>query len=141
VIGAPGPSRVYVYQPAASTVSATLAVRSASGITAAGAAPRCGNGIREGDEQCDDGNSIDTDDCRNDCTLQKCCTIDPLAADRCNDFDPCTDDILDPSGGCKNIDNGTCCTSDASCAADPTSPLSAASPPSPSDSPHHPPPR
>jgi len=69
VIGAPGPSRVYVYQPAASTVSATLAVRSASAITAAGPAPRCGNGIREGDEQCDDGNSIDTDDCRNDCTL------------------------------------------------------------------------
>jgi cysteine-rich repeat protein len=121
VIGAPGPSRVYVYQPAASTLAAsTLAARNASGITAAGPTPHCGNGIREGNEQCDDGNSIDTDDCRNDCTLQKCCTIDPLAADRCNDFDPCTDDILDPSGGCKNVDNGTCCTSDASCAGDGT---------------------
>jgi cysteine-rich repeat protein len=116
VIGAPGPSRVYVYQSA----SGGLTLRNARGITAAASGPRCGNGIVEGAEQCDDGNSIDTDDCRNDCTLQKCCTIDPHAADRCNDFDPCTDDVLDPSGGCRNIDNGTCCTSDASCAGDGT---------------------
>lgn len=29
----------------------------------------CGNGIAEGDEQCDDGNENDTDACRNDCTM------------------------------------------------------------------------
>ena len=28
----------------------------------------CGNGIVEGDEQCDDGNAADADACRNDCT-------------------------------------------------------------------------
>jgi cysteine-rich repeat protein len=32
-------------------------------------APVCGNGIKETGEQCDDGNQIDTDACRNNCTL------------------------------------------------------------------------
>lgn len=32
-------------------------------------APVCGNGVKESGEQCDDGNTIDTDACRNDCTL------------------------------------------------------------------------
>jgi cysteine-rich repeat protein len=31
-------------------------------------APVCGNGIKESGEQCDDGNTIDTDSCHNDCT-------------------------------------------------------------------------
>jgi cysteine-rich repeat protein len=30
--------------------------------------PMCGNGIPEGTEQCDDGNSDDADGCRGDCT-------------------------------------------------------------------------
>lgn len=29
----------------------------------------CGNGVREGTEQCDDGNTNDTDECRNDCSI------------------------------------------------------------------------
>jgi cysteine-rich repeat protein len=32
-------------------------------------APRCGNGVVEAGEQCDDGNMINTDACRNNCTL------------------------------------------------------------------------
>jgi len=31
--------------------------------------PCCGNGVKEGGEQCDDGNSNDGDQCKNDCTL------------------------------------------------------------------------
>ena len=111
LIGAPGPGRVYVYT---GVVSTSLAVTNARGSTAAAATsgPRCGDGHVEGNEQCDDGNDIDTDDCRNDCTLQPCCVIDPLAANRCDDFDPCTDDSFDATTGtCSNVDNGQCCTS------------------------------
>ena len=118
LIGAPGPGRVYVYT---GVVSTSLAVTNARGSTAAAATsgPRCGDGHVEGNEQCDDGNDIDTDDCRNDCTLQPCCVIDPLAANRCDDFDPCTDDSFDATTGtCLNVDNGQCCTSDAACAGD-----------------------
>ncbi len=32
----------------------------------------CGNGRTEGDEQCDDGNQVNEDACRNDCTLPYC---------------------------------------------------------------------
>ncbi|HPS31716.1 MAG TPA: DUF4215 domain-containing protein, partial [bacterium] len=34
--------------------------------------PVCMDGILEGDEQCDDGNSVNTDSCRNDCKVPKC---------------------------------------------------------------------
>jgi cysteine-rich repeat protein len=122
IISAPGPGRVYVYSRKADGGTTSLVVRNALGAAAAAvSAPRCGDGNVDAGEQCDDGNSIDTDDCRNDCTLQPCCVIDPLAADRCNDFDPCTDDSVDPDTGlCVNVDNGQCCTSDSSCAGDST---------------------
>jgi cysteine-rich repeat protein len=122
IIGAPGPNRVYVYGPNTGSGTTSLAVRNAFGATAdasVASGPRCGDGNVDPGEQCDDGNNIDTDDCRNDCTLQPCCVIDPLAADRCNDFDPCTDDSIDANTGlCVNVDNGQCCTSDSSCAGD-----------------------
>jgi cysteine-rich repeat protein len=122
LIGAPGPGRVYVYSRRADSGTTSLAVHNALGATSAASVasgPRCGDGNVDPGEQCDDGNNIDTDDCRNDCTLQPCCIIDPLAADRCNDFDPCTDDSFDANTGlCVNVANGKCCTSDSSCAGD-----------------------
>ncbi len=32
----------------------------------------CGDGTTDTSEQCDDGNTVNTDDCRNDCTLPRC---------------------------------------------------------------------
>ena len=117
IIGAPGPGRVYVYTRKADAASTSLVARNALGGLSATSTPRCGDGNVDPGEQCDDGNDIDTDDCRNDCT-ERCCVIDPAAAERCNDFDPCTTDSVDASGACVNVDNGTCCSSDASCAGD-----------------------
>ena len=34
--------------------------------------PYCGDGFEDADEDCDDGNQIDTDGCRNDCTIPGC---------------------------------------------------------------------
>ena len=36
------------------------------------AGPICGNGVTEGDEACDDGNEVETDACRADCTAARC---------------------------------------------------------------------
>src|SRR5439155_1175611 len=73
LVGAPGPSRVYVFRP----TGQASALR-AETIRTAARGPRCGNGIVEPGEECDDGNAVDTDDCRNDCTRPICCTLDPL---------------------------------------------------------------
>ena len=111
LVGAPGPSRVYVFRP---TRQAAQALRTEA-IAAARGDARCGNGIVEPGEECDDGNTVDTDDCRNDCTRPLCCTLDPLAQGRCDDNDPCTDDSFDPTTGCSHVPNGRCCQSDADC--------------------------
>jgi cysteine-rich repeat protein len=34
--------------------------------------PGCGDGVKSGSEECDDGNQVDTDTCRNACKLPKC---------------------------------------------------------------------
>jgi cysteine-rich repeat protein len=48
----------------------------------------CGNGTPEGLEQCDDGNNVSGDGCRNDCTRESCGdgTLDP--GEECDDGDP-----------------------------------------------------
>ena len=111
LVGAPGPSRVYVFRQAAQASSALRA----EAIRPAARGPRCGNGIVEPGEECDDGNAVDTDDCRNDCTRPLCCTLDPLQQERCDDNDPCTDDSLDPTAGCIHVRNGRCCQRDTDC--------------------------
>ena len=48
--------------------------------------PECGNGIEEGDEQCDDGNTIEGDGCENDCTLTPDCGDGTISGDEeCDD--------------------------------------------------------
>ena len=56
----------------------------------------CGDGVPDTGEQCDDGNDVNTDDCRNDCTLPRC-----------------GDGILDPNEICDdgNTTNGDGCSS------------------------------
>jgi cysteine-rich repeat protein len=121
LIGAPGPSRIYVFAPAAGAIVRSGRVRAA--VSTPG--PRCGNGIVEEGEACDDGNAVDTDDCRNDCSGSYCCAFDPLAGSRCDDGDPCTNDVLDSTVGCRHIDNGTCCPEQPACAGDQTCSLCA----------------
>jgi len=47
--------------------------------------PECGDGHVDSGEQCDDGNDINTDDCRNDCTLPVCGDGIKDANEQCDD--------------------------------------------------------
>ncbi len=52
--------------------------------------PVCGNKIKEGVEECDDGNTVNGDGCENDCTFV-CKPGDPLRGDvKCDDKNVCT---------------------------------------------------
>ena len=120
VIGSSGRGRVYVYmrsQPQGMAAVLSM-LRDTLVPSAIAAGPQCGNGVLDAGEVCDDGNDVDTDDCRNDCSGGFCCVLDPATiAQRCNDFDPCTDDTFDAATNrCVNVDNGTCCMSDNDCA-------------------------
>lgn len=108
---------------------------------AAGTGPVCGDGVREGDEQCDDGNVANGDCCSSACVLDApgmpcndgnlCTTGDTCAAGSCtpgttvtcNDGNDCTDDACDPSSGCSSspntdaCDDGDPCTSADRCSA------------------------
>ena len=75
-----------------------------NGATCRGDCTYCGDGNVETSEQCDDGNTVDTDSCRNDCTLPKCGdgVLDP--GEECDDGndvdgDECTDCTIDPYCG------------------------------------------
>ncbi|TMC60341.1 MAG: DUF4215 domain-containing protein, partial [Chloroflexi bacterium] len=94
VVGTPGPSRAYRFDPLGLSLAAHASV--AARLTANSASGLCGNGIVDPGEQCDDGNTNDFDDCRNDCTLPLCCFILPATEQYCDDGNPCTDDTFDP---------------------------------------------
>jgi hypothetical protein len=111
LIGSPGPSRVYLFDPIVQ--AATFALRAAPFASTPPA--QCGNGLVEGTEACDDGNTNDLDDCRNDCTQGLCCAVDALVG-RCDDHDPCTDDRLGPNGCMYTAKTtGDCCADDGQC--------------------------
>ncbi|MDC0675873.1 DUF4215 domain-containing protein [Nannocystis radixulma] len=91
----------------------------------------CGDGIVEGDEQCDDGNEVDGDSCKNNCTPGELCgngMLDPgeecddgnkVALDDCEnnctetEVSPsCGDGVVDGDDECDdgNTDNTDACT-------------------------------
>ncbi|MCC6766287.1 MAG: hypothetical protein IT293_16630 [Deltaproteobacteria bacterium] len=89
-------------------------------ITVTPRTPVCGDGFKEGFEQCDDGNTGDGDCCSSSCTLDAAgtvcddgsvCTsgetcdatgacINPTSVVTCADGDPCTTDVCDATLGC-----------------------------------------
>jgi cysteine-rich repeat protein len=74
-------------------------------------APDCGNGSLDGDEDCDDGNSLDGDCCASDCTFEP-------SGSPCDDFDLCSEvDSCDGAGSCDgsvvtDCTDGDLCTQD-----------------------------
>jgi cysteine-rich repeat protein len=50
----------------------------------------CGNGVREGAEECDDGNTREADGCDNDCTFSCKADTDCDNANRCDGAEKCT---------------------------------------------------
>ena len=113
LVGSPGPSRVYVFDPIVTVAALRFGVPLALTATS-----QCGNGLVEETEACDDGNDIDTDDCRSDCTPGPCCSLDAIGdPSLCDDRNPCTTDSLDPVLGCRYEPSGEpgCCESDADC--------------------------
>jgi cysteine-rich repeat protein len=88
----------------------------------------CGDGTQQTNEQCDDGNDVDTDDCRNDCTLPSCGDgiLDPgeqcdfavpgteHCSETCQNIPYCGDGTVQPDIGeqCEPPNTATC---DANC--------------------------
>jgi cysteine-rich repeat protein len=74
----------------------------------------CGDGIREGAEECDDGNTLNGDCCSSTCQAVLAGT--PCAADG----NPCTDDVCDGTGSCGVPNSAPCndgdpCTTGDAC--------------------------
>lgn len=90
----------------------------------------CGNGVREGTEVCDDGNTTDCDGCSSDCTRTIQCTASNGDCVVLDDEDPtnacqvCVVDATSTSGGSfgnvrdgTSCDDGSMCTTNDSCSA------------------------
>jgi cysteine-rich repeat protein len=78
--------------------------------------PVCGDGILDEGEQCDDGNTDDLDDCRNDCTIPVCGDgrVDEQNEEQCDDGndiddDECRNDCTIPVCGDGRVDPGEEC--------------------------------
>ncbi len=94
--------------------------------------PYCGDGIVDRGEQCDDGNAVNTDACRNDCTLPYCGDGIVDMGEQCDDgnavnTDACRNDCTLPYCGDGIVDMGEECddgnaNNDDGCKNDCTSP-------------------
>lgn len=85
----------------------------------------CGNGVPEGTEQCDDGNGVNTDACKNDCTNNVCgdnVRRTTAPAQVCDGSDlgseTCTSQLGTPSSGSLSC-SGSCTFVTSSCNRDP----------------------
>jgi cysteine-rich repeat protein len=81
------------------------------GMTINVSGSRCGNGVLDAGEQCDDGNRAAGDCCSPTCTFEasgNACTSDSNA---------CTDDTCDNAGTCQHTDNTAACTVNNGCVA------------------------
>ncbi len=103
-------------------------------VQVATATEACGNGVLEGAEQCDDGNTANGDCCDSACNYEAvgtscddgdaCTATDscdgagicnaggPLS---CDDGNGCTDDSCDPGSGCVFTDNTVACDDGSAC--------------------------
>ncbi len=60
----------------------------------------CGDGLINGGEQCDDGNAVDSDNCRNDCTNARC--GDGVVDTQPPGVEECDDGNLNDNDNCRN---------------------------------------
>ncbi len=99
----------------------------------AAALPNCGNGVLDGGESCDDGNTIGGDCCTSICTFEaaasscsdaSACTVGDQCDEAgacvgaplvCDDANGCTNDLCDPLGGCEFVPNSATCDDGSDC--------------------------
>ena len=104
-------------------------------IVKAAAPPACGNGTVDAGEECDDGNAVNTDACRNNCMLPYCGDAIVDADEQCDDGNAvntdacrnactlpyCGDGLIDSGESCDGLDVGgaTCggCAGTVACTA------------------------
>ena len=75
----------------------------------------CGNAVVDGEEQCDDGNTVDGDGCDNDCTFSCSADADCDDANQCDGTEICDIASHTCSGG-MSLSDGTTCDRDADAA-------------------------
>ncbi len=84
--------------------------------------PRCGNGILETAEACDDGNTSDADSCRSDCSLARCgdgsaCTVSGCTTGPGGGVEQCDDGNTTDTDPCRNTCAVATCGDGARCSA------------------------
>jgi len=132
-INVPGGASELTLQPRSQSADGSCSSANASLTWSAAALslpipPRCGDGIVDPGEECDDGNANNNDDCRNDCTIPLCGDgiLDP--GEECDDgnledgdgcsatcmLPMCGDGVVDPGEECDdgNTDNNDECRND-----------------------------
>jgi cysteine-rich repeat protein len=90
----------------------TATYTAASGVCAPGgtvSGTKCGNGVIDPGENCDDGNHLDGDCCSAHCSL------DPAGTACTSDGNVCTDDVCNATGTCTHVPNTNACDDGNSC--------------------------